>query len=182
MDPRSTTGVSQSGLCVGVRAPVIKTLVKVYGGWDSSKKTGFQFYDQQFVDYRGDVTLRVAVWIGSVRILELGASSDVYDESPEFPIDLTAHFDDGRLAASIANGRVSILVTLGPDLRWIVTSNNKHAVDWGPELIAQHRSTGYLLRQLIVFNLPKSRMGNYWERDLLPFLPGGLVERNKRRH
>jgi len=73
----------------------IKTVAKVYGGWDSTKKTGCQFYDQQFLDYKGDITL---------------------------------------------------------------------------------------LRHMIVINLPVSKRGDYKEWDLLPFLPGGLIERNRRKH
>jgi hypothetical protein len=118
----------------------------------------------------------------SARILESEPSENVYDEPTEFPLDLTDHFDDGQIAASTANGRVSIAVFLSRDLPWIVTSNNKPAVDWGPQQISQCRGTAYLLRHMIVFNLPGSKKGDYWERDLLPFMPGGLVERNRRKH
>lgn len=161
---------------------VVKTLAKVYGGWDSTKKGGCQFYDQQFVDFRGDIRLSVKVWMGSMQSLDLESRDQVYDDSPEFPLDLTAQFDDGQLAASILNGRVSIAVSLSPDLPWIFTSNKKWAVDWGPNIIAQHRGQVYQLRHMIVFNLPAPKIGDSWERDLLPFLPGGLVERNRRRH
>ena len=161
---------------------VVKTLAKVYGGWDSTKKGGCQFYDQQLIDFRADIRLRVKVWMGWMQILDLESPDQVYDDSPEFPLDLIAQFNDGQLAASIANGRVSIAVTLSANLPWIFTSNKKWAVDWGPKTIAQHRGQAYQLRHMIVFNLPAPRIGNSWERDLLPFLSGGLVERNRKKH
>ena len=162
---------------------VVKTLAKVYGGWDSSKRTGYQFYDQQIVDYRGDVTLRSAVWMFSTHVVNLDAPPvHNYEAVREFPLDLTSRFDDGQLTASIAKGRVSVMLALNPALPWIVTSNGKPAVDWGPLSIAEYRNTAFLLRHMIVFNLPSSKRGDYKEWDLLPFLPGGLVERNRRKH
>src|SRR5690242_15748055 len=101
---------------------VVKTLAKVYGGWDSTKKGGCQFYDQQLIDFRRDIRLRVKVWMGWMQIPDLESPDQVYDHSPEFPLDLTAQFNDGQLTASIANGRVSIAVTLSKNLPWIFTS------------------------------------------------------------
>jgi hypothetical protein len=161
---------------------LIKTLAKVYGGWDSTKRTGYQFYDQQLVDYRGDVTLRSAVWVFSAYVIGSKAPGQGGETLREFPLDLTSRLDDGQVLTSIANGRLSITVSLDASLPWIVTSNGKPAVDWGPIQIAQHESTAYLLRHMIVFNLPWSKRGDYKEWDLLPFLPGGLVERNRRKH
>ena len=161
---------------------VVKTLAKVYGGWDSTKKGGNRFYDWQLIDWRGDIRLSVKVWMGRMQLLDLESPGLVYDHSPEFPLDLTAQFNDGQLTASIANGRVSIAVILSKNLPWIFTSNKKWAIDWGPKTIAQHRGQVYELRHMIVFNLPAPKIGDSWERDLLPFLPGGLVERNRRKH
>jgi hypothetical protein len=112
---------------------VVKTLAKVYGGWDSTKKGGCQFYDQQLIDFRGDIRLSVKVWMGCMQVLDLESLDQVYDDSPQFPLDLIAQFNDGQLAASIANGRVSIVVTLSANLLWIFTSNKKWAVDWGAQ-------------------------------------------------
>jgi hypothetical protein len=158
---------------------VVKTIAKVYGGWDTSKKA---FYAHQHVDYRGDVTLRAAVWMFSTYVVNLDSLDHKHEHSAEFPLNLTSRFDDGHVTASIANGRLSLAVCLSPALPWIVTSNRKPAVDWGPISIAEHLSTAYFLRHMIVFNLPSSKRGDYKEWDLLPFLPGGLVERNRRRH
>jgi hypothetical protein len=161
---------------------LVKTLAKVYVGWDSSKKKGFQFYDQQHLDYKGGVTLRVAVWMGGSFSLNSTTLDQTSDCSTVFPMDFTAKFNDGSLEASIASGRLSILVSLGRRLPWIVTSTGKPAVDWGPLAIAEYRNTAYLLRHMLVFNLPSSKRGDYKEWDLLPFLPGGLIERNRRKH
>jgi hypothetical protein len=162
---------------------VVKTLAKVYGGWDSSKKSGYQFYDHQFVDFRGDVTLHVRVWMFSTWTIDLRESRhDIPEHVTEFPLDLTSQLENGRIRVSIAKGRVSIAVWLDRDLPWITTSNGKPAIDWGPELIAQHANAAYMLRHMIVFNLPSAKRGDYKEWDLLPFLPGGLIERNRRKH
>jgi hypothetical protein len=160
----------------------IKTVAKVYGGWDSTKKTGCQFYDQQFLDYKGDITLRVAVWMSGACALIYRGPDRSYDYSQLFPLDFSANFDDGRLQAAIVRGRVSISLTLQPQLPWIVTSNGKPAINWGPEIIAEYRGIVYQLRHMIVINLPVSKRGDYKEWDLLPFLPGGLIERNRQRH
>jgi hypothetical protein len=150
---------------------LIKTLAKIHGGWNP-KKAGFQFYDQQLLDYKGDITLRVAVWMTASSI----------ELSRDFPLDFEAQFDDGRLRASIAKGRLLLSVFLQPELPWIVTSNGKPAVDWGPQPFAQYGNSAYILRHMIVFNLPSQRARVWKEWDLLPFLPGGLIERNRRRH
>ncbi len=161
---------------------VVKTVARVYGGWNSSKKTGCQFYDQQFLDYRGDVTLRVAVWMSGSYSRNSAVADDSSDSSTMFPLDFSAHYKDESLEASTARGRVSILMSLRRELPWIVTSNGKPAVDSGSLIVAQYLNTAYLLRYMLVFNLPSSKKGNYKEWDLLPFLPGGLVERNRRKH
>ena len=94
---------------------VVKTLAKVYGGWDSSKAV-WHFYDQEGIDWRGDIRLSVKVWMGSMQLLDLESPGQTYDDSPEFPRDLAAQFNDGQLAASLANGRVSIALTLSRKL------------------------------------------------------------------
>jgi hypothetical protein len=154
----------------------------VYGGWDSTKKTGMQFYDQEFVDFRGDITLRVAVWMGSAFALDHTETDPNYQYIAEFPLDFTTEFDDGLLKASVSKGRLSVSMLLRPELPWIVTSNGKPAVNWGPQFIGQYRATAYQLRHMVVVNLPSKKRGDYKEWDLLPFLPGGLVERNRRKH
>jgi hypothetical protein len=153
---------------------LIKTCAKVYGGWDSTRTRGYQFYDHEYIDYKGDIRLRVAVWMG--RAFRPSGHVD------EFPLDFTAQFDDGMLQASIAAGRLSLSIGLRQESPWIVTSNGKLALDWGPQVVAQRNEAAYLLRHMIVFNFPYSRRGDYREWNLLPFLPGGLVERNRRRH
>jgi hypothetical protein len=162
---------------------LVKTLAKVYGGWDSTKKSGNQFYDHQFVEYKGDVTLHVRVWMFSTWVVDLNATSESSPEQEaEFPVGLESRFEAGEVKANLAKGRVSISVLLARSLPWITTSNGKPAVDWGPQQIAQYRGTAYMLRHMIVFNLPSTRRGDYKEWDLLPFLPGGLIERNRRKH
>ncbi|MGH9698890.1 MAG: hypothetical protein ACRD5R_04675 [Candidatus Acidiferrales bacterium] len=162
---------------------VVNTLVKVYGGWDSSKSRGNQFYDSQLADYRGNVIVRVAVWMSRGWALDNQVPPvPRTDSSMVFPLDFTAQFNDGTLEASIARGRVSISVVLRRELPWIVTKGGKPAVDSGTLAIAQYRNAVFLLRQMIVFNLPSTKAGVLKEWDLLPFLPGGLIERNRRRH
>jgi len=161
---------------------LIKTFAKVSGGWESTKKSGCQFYAQQLVDYRGDITLSVKVWISSAFAVDYTGLERANEYIGDFPFDFRAHFNDEKIRAAIADGCLSISVYLRQELPWIVTSNRKPAIDWGPQIIAQYHSTAYLLRHMIVFNLPSSKRGDYKEWDLLPFLPGGLVERNRRRH
>lgn len=161
---------------------LIKTSAKVHAGWDSSKRGGYPFSGEQRVDYRGDVTLRVAVWIFSTFVVNDVQPDQAFDYRQVFPVDFTAQFDDGMLQAGIAKGRLAISMCLSPTLPWIVTSNRKPAVNWGPQIIAEYRNAAYSLRHMIVFNMPSSKRGDYRDWDLLPFLPGGLVERNRRRH
>jgi hypothetical protein len=161
---------------------LVKTVAKAYEGWNSSKKKGCQFYDQQFLEYRGDVTLRVAVWVSGSYSPTTAVADEPFDCSAMFPLDLSAHYKDETLEASTARGRIFISMSLRRELPWIVTSNGKPAVDSGDLIVAQHRNAAYVLRYMLVFNLPSSKRGNYKEWDLLPFLPGGLVERNRRKH
>jgi hypothetical protein len=147
---------------------LVKTIARVSAGWDGSKPN--QFYDQQFIDFRGDVTMRVAVWMSASNALRI------------FPLELCANYHAGVIKASLAQGRLSLSVPLQPDLPWIQTSNGKAAVDWQPGQIAVHGNIGFQLRHMIVFNLPNAKRGDYKEWDLLPFLSGGLIERNRRQH
>jgi hypothetical protein len=96
------------------------------------QKTGMQSYDQQLVDFRGDITLRVAVWMGSAFALNHTEPNPTCECFGEFPLDFTAQYNDGILQATVANGRLSLSVLLRQELPWIVTSNGKPAVDWGP--------------------------------------------------
>jgi hypothetical protein len=161
---------------------VVKTVAKIYGGWDETKKSGFQFYDQQYVDYKGDIKLRVAVWMCGAWAPSRSDQNEKFDYFKVFPLDFTARFTDGKFQVSIANGRLSIVLPLRRDLPWIVTSNGKPAVDWELQPVAQYRNAVYLLRHMIVFNLHSPKRGDSKEWDLLPFLPGGLFESNRRRH
>lgn len=115
---------------------LIKTSAKVHAGWDSGKRGGYPFYGEQRVDYRGDVTLGVAVWIFSTFVVNNVQPDQAFDYRQVFPVDFTAQFDDGMLQAGIAKGRLDISVCLSPTLPWIVTSNRKPAVDWGPQIVA----------------------------------------------
>jgi hypothetical protein len=160
---------------------VVKTVAKAFAGWTASAGGG-RFYGEERVPYRGDVTIRSAVWLSEAFSLDPVMASLSFGDSIEFPRDFTSQFDNGILRASVARGEVSIVIELNQMLPWIVTSNGKPAVDAGYFQIAQHQKSVYLLRHMLVFNLPTSRAGDYREWDLLPFLPGGLVERNRRRH
>jgi hypothetical protein len=147
---------------------LVKTIARVSAGWDGSKPN--QFYDQQIIDFRGDIKIRVAVWMSASRKLRT------------FPLGLSANYDAGVIKALITQGRLSLSVPLQPDLPWIQTSNGKAAVDWQPGQIAVDGNIGLQLRHMIVFNLPNAKKGDHKEWDLLPFLSGGLIERNRRRH
>ena len=148
-------------------------------GWNRSKNC--QFCDQQFVDYRGDVTLRVAIWVTGTFCFD-GTPPDQRFDYHSFPMDQTSHFERDNFSASIAGGKISTRAILDGNLPRITTSNGKPALDWVNLPIVTFRSALYILRQLIVFNLPKSRIGNQKVWDLLPFFAGGLVESNRRRH
>jgi hypothetical protein len=84
-----------------------------------------QFYDQQLVDFRGDIRLRVKVWMGSVFAPDHTQLDPSYECLGEFPLDFAAQYNDGILQASIANGRLSLSLLLRQELPWIVTSNGK---------------------------------------------------------
>jgi hypothetical protein len=147
---------------------LVKTIARVSAGWDGSKV--YQFYSQQMVDFKSDIKLRVAVWLSASTLLR------------DFSEALRATHDEGLMKAAITHGRLSLSVLFHPDLPWIKTSNGKFAVDWQVGQIAVHENVTLQLRHMIVFNLPSPKRGDYREWDLLPFLPGGLLESNRRRH
>lgn len=158
---------------------IVNTIAAIHAGWDSGKR-GNQFYGEQRLDYKGDVTLAVRVWAFSG--FATGSPGERFDYRQVFPADFSAQFEAEGVKCQIASGRAALSLDFLPMLPWIVTENGKPAINWGPYIVAQYRTAAYLLRHMIVFNLPRSKRGGYRAWDLLPFLPGGLVERNPRRH
>ena len=147
---------------------MVRTIAKVSAGWDGSK--AYQFYGQQIVDFKGDIKLRVAVWLSASTLLR------------NFSEGLSATHDEGLMKAAIKQGLLSLSVVFHPSLPWIKTSKGKLAVDWQVGQIAAHENVTLQLRHMIVFNVPQPKRGDYKEWDLLPFLPGGLLESDRRRH
>ncbi|MGC1685750.1 MAG: hypothetical protein WA734_09040 [Candidatus Acidiferrales bacterium] len=154
---------------------IIKTTAKVSTGWNGSKPS-HQFYGEEKLDYRLGFELRVAVWMAARDPNGRVCRAD------NFPTELVGSYETRLIRASIADGRLALSVSLSPELPWIQTSNGKLAVDWQPGPIATHKGISFDVRHMIVFNLPSVKKGDYKEWDLLPFLPGGLLESNRRRH
>jgi hypothetical protein len=99
-----------------------------------------------------------------------------------FPANFNSEYESQSIKAKFAEGHLSLWVPLHENLPWIATSNGKVAIDWRPGPIASHDGSAFEVRHMIVINVPTKKEGDFKEWDLLPFLPGGLVERNRRKH
>lgn len=159
---------------------LVRTTARVSAGWDESKSY-CQFYGDQCIDFRSDITLRVKVWMSGFRSGNSGVLIRA-DGLKCFPAAFAATYENQSIVATIAGESLTLRVPLHESLPWINTSNGKVAIDWRPGIVASHDGMAYEIRHMIVINFPNPKRGDFKEWDLLPFLPGGLVERNRRKH
>jgi hypothetical protein len=146
-------------------ATVLKTVAKISAGWESKK-----FYGHQLVDYKYDIKLSVKVWITASRRIK------------DFPTDLAGKHEEDLIRSELANSRLTVYVPLEKELRWTKTDTGKPQVDWHYVQLTSDSNQSFHVQHMIVFNPPQIKKGDYWDWKLLPFLSGGLLESNRRRH
>ncbi|MGH9790480.1 MAG: hypothetical protein ACRD5G_02995 [Candidatus Acidiferrales bacterium] len=152
-------------------AAVLRTAANLYAGWDADRST--KFYGNEAVDFPGDWRLEARVWCyangPSERIPSI------------FPQVLRGEVEIPDLRATLTAGLLTIRMKFSTQLLWIKTETGKHAVDWRNVQIARADGVDYVFRFMAVFTSRRNRPPDVYERDVLPFLPGGRVESNRRR-
>jgi hypothetical protein len=153
----------------------IRAIGDLAAGWQRDKNT-HAFYGLGFLDFAGDIRVQV--------VLQVHARPNVVGALvTKFPREVEAHGGDESLRYDLRDGKLEILVDLRSNLVWL-SGAKKPGVNWRPDTpLVSFGPIRFYATFLVSFTMPRpAGPGVTWEHDLLPFLPGGQFESNRRRH
>jgi len=191
---------------------VVRADAHVSAGWREKRSGGYFFLGKQAVDFRHDLKLEVEVRVNAsvlgvsfgdikaedfLKRVEVQVNARAVGETTiqgewpqatsrrgrvpsDFPLEFRSDFGADPLTGSIGRGRLTVRARLCEELPWKV-EKGKDVVVWQIR-IGECCNVGYRLMFKIVLSRPQTARGDYKAWDLLPFLPGGQFESDRRKH
>ena len=178
---------------------VVRTNAEVSAGWREKPTGGYFYLARQALDFRHDLKLEVEARVNASAKKAPGRSfGDIKpedflerveaqaDESrprkvpPDFPLEFRSDFGSDPLTGSIGRGRLTVRTRLCEELPW-KDEKGKPVMVWQLQM-GEWCGVVYKLMFKIMFNRPQTPRGDYRAWDLLPFLPGGQFESDRRKH
>jgi hypothetical protein len=105
-----------------------------------------------------------------------------YPQQDAFPEDLEGEASGRGFHLKLCQTTATVIIDLIQAFDRIVGPSGKHGIYGEPTKIALKNGFAYKFSIWIIFTPPIRRpLADIRERDLLPFLPGGLPETNRRR-
>jgi len=155
----------------GTALRIIGDIVK---GWQSAKD-GFGFFGLNQIDFSGGGLVRV--------ILQVRARPNRFAFlAKEFPDNLSTRTGNESLNAKVEGARLEVFVDLEEHVD-VLEGANKLGVKWLDVPVGKAGPVTFYLMLVVSFTFRNpSRARVTWEHDLLPFLPGGQFESNRRQH
>jgi len=155
----------------GTSIRIVGDIVK---GWQSAKD-GYGFFGMNRMDFTGDRVLRVILQVRA-RPNRFAALAKV------FPNTFNTSGGSESLNYRLNGSRLEVYAEMARHIE-ILEGANKLGIKWRDELVAYSGMVRFYLFLVVSFTVPHTSNSNVtWEYDVLPFLPGGQVESNRRRH
>lgn len=152
----------------------IRAIGDVFRGWQSWEN-GFGYFGRGMLEFRGG-------WKVTVDLQVRARPNHHAHYAEEFPRNLAAYHGDSTRYYSLDDYNLTAYCDLGSHLKWLRNAS-KPGMYWAPDQpIEWNRRVSFYVTLSIVFDTNwYSFNEDVIERDLLPFLAGGLPETNRRR-
>ncbi len=155
-------------------ATAIRVVGEVVKGWQSAKD-GYGFFGMHRMGFAGDRVLQV--------ILQVRARPNRYAALAKvFPETLNTSGGSDSLNYKLNGSRLEVYADMNQHIE-VLERANKLGIKWLDVFVGHHGIVRFYLMLLVSFTVPNASGGRVtWEHGVLPFLPGGQFESNRRRH